>query len=338
MGIVNALKFNEHAGAILADEEYWLKRRRKSYFVRKLFQILDAPVREKLRLEIIYGGDGNPSLHYEIVKKSQQLLNKKLGSNKNERVTVEKLGLEILAISHEVIQRRVNDFLKFIYGFTIDELNQGYFEKDKKKYNIAQKSVKDHALKIIAREDDNPHLKEIFASRAVIMGWDEHNGLSAFYLNFKEGVLSFNSGGFEAIGSGKYASGISIGSFLNHKTLKERRAGYDQLEGIVELVLSGLKASAHFQEVGGYLNFVYIDGRQSDPAARCREVTGDRAKLASEIVLAFDRNELSKEHTLELLKKLIFKAESLESVENEMFKKAANTQRLNLILEGYKVN
>ena len=108
MAIVNALKFNEYSGAIIADEEYWMLRRRKSFFQNSLSLIVNEKISDALGLIAVYGGFGNPSFDYEVVMKTKKRLEdvfskfpegkKTEGKEKGGFSTVEDIGFQLLEI------------------------------------------------------------------------------------------------------------------------------------------------------------------------------------------------------------------------------------------------
>src|SRR4030042_1716124 len=155
MAIVNAIKFDRYSGAMISDEEYWFLRRRRSYFSDCIHPLLSPEISEKYNLEAVYGGTGYPYFHFEVVEKARKrLLNLKPGEvakgAKNVPFdTVENVGKITLEIIHQVAQRYVNNHLKFVYGFTIDDYNRGFFTENGKKYEIKQDAVKDSVKNVI---------------------------------------------------------------------------------------------------------------------------------------------------------------------------------------------
>ena len=119
--------------------------------------------------------------------------------------------------------------------------------------------------------------------------------------------MAFVSGGFEAIGTGKYASGIALANFLNTVHLPKRRTGIDPLEGIFTLFVSALSAAESFREVGGYCNLALISRDPQKQTSLTQFIYGDQAKLGSEIVQAFRCDQISRDIAFDLLDKLVFK-------------------------------
>ena len=98
-------------------------------------------------------------------------------------------------------------------------------------------------------------LKMAMDSKAAVFGYDT-DGVTGYYLSSENSILGYVHEGFEAIGSGKYASGLVFGQDFKTKTLKMRQAGYAPAEGLIALIDSAFLASEHFKEVGGTLHFI----------------------------------------------------------------------------------
>jgi hypothetical protein len=343
MAVVCALRFGEHAGAICADEAYWFLRRRKSFFTEHLHPLLDDEAAEDLGMAVVYGGTGLPSFHYEAACRVRKRVRELLAKRAEEKARAQLAGVEAisrLALNelHGVIGRRVNDALKFMYGFTRDEFIQGYFERDGKRYEIAQESVKKTAKSWISSKDPHPLAKPIHKNFAVIVGYDPQLGFQAFHVNGEKAILATVSGGFEAIGPGKYASAQEFARFWNHKTVSQRRGELNRVEGLAVLIAAAQRAGEYYHEAGGHLQIMLIDGKKPTHAERLRELADHRAKLAGELVTAWEWGEIGKADCYELLDGLAFQGAELDEVEEALFARAKDAQRLERIFRGYKVD
>ena len=134
MSMVCALKFNDHSGAIISDEEIWNIRFFRKLYLDNLHSLFDAKISDELGIEVIFGGAGYPSFIYEMVELIRERIDiifykkdKKYNDYKLETVEdVAKLSLQVM---QDVLNNRINQILKFYYGFTKDDLNRGFFEK-----------------------------------------------------------------------------------------------------------------------------------------------------------------------------------------------------------------
>jgi hypothetical protein len=159
-----------------------------------------------------------------------------------------------------------------------------------------------------------------------------------YYLDPENNVLCFNFEGWEAIGAGKYASGLCLGQFLNRRSILMRKQGYDRVEGMYELIKAGLTTTENFHEAGGNINIVYIDGKGTSHSGRYREIFDERARLAGEIVRANLAGILEKDRVMKLLDKLLFKSHSFGKIESELFRVSSDKRHLELVLRGYKLD
>ncbi|MBN2383900.1 hypothetical protein JXQ70_13575 [bacterium] len=340
MGIVNLLKFNDRAGAMISDEEYWVWGRRRSFFTDHIYRITDAPLNEHLGMELFYGGTVYPPFHMELVEHLKKKLQTIVANEQRDKVptNTELIGYMLLEEAQNTIQRRVNDHLRFLYGLTIDDVNRGFFEIEGKKYDLKQQKVIDEATEIVLQKGSNAMLKPLYKSRGVLMGIDPEFGFSAYHLNYDQSILAFVSGGFEAIGTGKYASGIALGQYLNTKNLSERRTGIDPVEGVYTLFNSAILASESFCEVGGYFAMVILSQPDQKKLPEYKTIQGDRAKLASEIVHAHRIEQIPRKICFALLDRLIFGFESIDQVEEGLYRAAGNARVLELRLSGFKAD
>ncbi|MCU0723926.1 MAG: hypothetical protein MUC63_09995 [Planctomycetes bacterium] len=342
MAIVNSLLFDDKRGAILSDEEYWFLRRRKSFFADNLHSLLDDAQAQAWNLEAIWGACGHPAFGAEVVAgirgkiRDKEEEAKKKGTRKPPFSTLREIGLVGLETVREVVRRRVNEKLRFLYGFEADDLLRGSFEADGKTYEIKQDAVKKAALEILEGGNKGQMYKNIFSNFGILLGWDPEDGIAAFHVNAEIGVLSMVSGRFEAIGTGKYASGMSFADFLGRHTLCTRRKGFDRVEGTYELILSAVVASQSFHEVGGDFHMAVVDGSAKAHADRCRFVDEDRMRLATEAVRGAREGFVAKKAALDAVEAAVYGDDAFERVEDRLFRSAAKPKALELLCRGYK--
>jgi hypothetical protein len=338
MSIVNMLKFNKYSGAMLSDEEYIDIRWRRCFYLDSIHSLLSPDSSDLLKMEAVYGGVGNPSVHYEVINKVQGKIDKIVsGPDGKEKIkSAGDIGNITLETIHSLTRRKVDDTLKLLYGFTTDDFNQGYTEIDGKKIDIKQDSIKEDARKIISFKDKREYLKPIFDNKVCLMAYDKEYGLTSYCIKSDTGVLSLVSGGFETLGKGVYGAGRAFGNYFKNKYLSERREGMDRVEGMCLLIASAIEARDYYLGVGGYFNIVYLDCEKSAHKERYKEIFHHRAKLATEIVTAFLNNELTKDKTYELLNDLLFDDHKEEDIEEKMWQYARSHKRLELLLRGYK--
>lgn len=334
------LRFDKSSGAMICDEESAYMERRRTHFDENIRNLLEPEVSEKFDIEAVYGGAGYPPFHYEVVRKARKAIANLVKDRDN--LTLEDVARETLKCLRSVIHRRVDDKLKFYFGFNLDELNQGFFEKDGKKFDIKQDSVKKKARDIASFNSKSEPLKNIFENKAAVMGYDKKNGFQAYHISGDITVLSFLAG-FESIGSGKYGAGIAFARTFNNKFHFERREGFDPVDGMILLLSSIIEARNYFIDIGGYFSLTYINGNEENHEKRYIDIDPNKIKLASEIVTANLKGLLGTDKTRYLVEKILLgdnrlDESMLDELEDEFFREADNPVILKYILRGYKID
>ncbi len=131
MSLVNFLRFSERTGAIISDEEYWNIRFRRRMYGDNLHSLLTAEQADAWDLEAVYGATGYPSLHRETVVAVRAILARKFAEGADDRPrSVEDVARLAFTEMQRAIRRRVDQKLRFHYGFTTEAPHRGYFEED----------------------------------------------------------------------------------------------------------------------------------------------------------------------------------------------------------------
>lgn len=169
----------------------------------------------------VYAGVGFPSLHFEVVLKARKRLEEEgiFGD-------LDKVSSVVEDIYQDVHGRFINDKLRFLFGFTRDELNRCEFEFMGKKYKINQDLVVKEAKKILKYQDKSDAYHRIFDNEGLVMGYDKENGIRAYHISNEGRSLDF-AYPFDAIGPGKEI-GTKIFADTNARMhLEERRRGFE---------------------------------------------------------------------------------------------------------------
>ncbi|MHC4601132.1 MAG: hypothetical protein ACYS47_19225 [Planctomycetota bacterium] len=326
MTILNALRFDAHAGAMVTDEESWHLRRRKTRFSVNLFPFgADAT-----GVDLAYGGVGDPRYHREVIHRARQAL------EADPPASVEEAGNRFLDAMHVCTRRLVDDRLRFLFGFDGDDLNRGSFQRGDETFEIKNKEILKRAREIVEGKEKPAGRDLSPPNQAALIGSDPDGGFQMFCLKESDGVLSFNAGGFESLGPGRYAAGMRLSGALGEKTLAERRNGFPRGEGMVLLVESILDAGEHFGMVGGRTHILTLDDRRRK-GSRIRLLEPDRGWLTAETVKGHRGGFLSRRETVDLVEALVFEKLPLEKGEKQLFEAASDGESLDLYLRGYKV-
>ena len=341
MSLVNALRFSAKEGAIITDEEFWLHGRRRTFFQDNIHSLLPAVIADTAGVELIYGGSGDPYLHYDIINKSRKKLEKQMAGGvaiQGVDSPAYEAAKVVLKCVQQATRLRVEQKLQYLFGFGVDDFNRGYYKRNGKKIQINQECVRKKALNIISWGDKNQEMKSLFESRALIMGYDREHGVQLFYVNIENQVLSFNSGDYDTVGSGIYGAGHVFANYMIRKNMQQRLQGYPRLEAMVALLDSAITASKTYKAIGGYFNILYLDGNQEKQHNRLKIINEDRAKLAAEIVAAAKKSLISSGVCHKLIDDLIFQDAALEEIDELFFKQSHDPEKLELFLRSYKID
>ncbi|MBN1357093.1 hypothetical protein JXA40_12595 [bacterium] len=341
MALINLIRIDDRSGVLLADEEFWRRGTRRTLSLDNLQSLLPPEFCESTGMEAVIGIEGDPSVTHEAVLNVQKQLKRTVSDPASEgrkdpiRSLKEIAQIAIREIDG-LIRKRINDQLGFVYGFTVDDLNRGYFERDGERIEIKQEMIRSDALKWLKYDDKSAHTRSLFEISALIAGVDSRNGFHWYEWSGKAGNMFLGSGLFESIGKGSDAANLAFIDFFRNRGLKERRKGIKQEEALLALI-TALEAATRFNhEVGGYPQFVLITGEGKTHVQRYREYTGHGAKLAQEIVTAWVHGFIGKPAAMKLVKNLVLDDIDLDRVEAEFLKSTQNHREMEHFLRGYK--
>ena len=341
MAIVNLVKINDRSGILLSDEEFWRQGRRRTLSLDNLQSLLPDNFRKTTPIEAVIGIVGDPSITYDAVLRTQKRIKSVTENPKKEGFDQPPQTLKAIAdIAVEeidkLIRKRIDDQLKFAYGFDLKDLNRGFFEDKGEKVDISQDEIRSDALKWIKSDSAPPRVKRLLSVSAIIAGIDEQNGFHWYEWEADSGNLFLGSGYFETIGKGSDGANLAFIDIFRQWELPRRRKGMKTTEAILAL-LESMEAALRFNhEVGGYPSLMIIDGNETTTTKRLQEITGHRTKLALEIVTAYIHDYLDKAEVLKMVKNLIIDGKDHESIENQMFEAAHDKSALEHFLRGYK--
>jgi hypothetical protein len=337
MSLVNFLRFNDDSGAIISDEEYWNVFFRKRMHGDNLHVLLTDAQSQKTGIQVVYGGAGYPSIHREVVENTRRTIETILEEKGSSAITRLKEVARIAFDSmQDAIRKRIDQKLMFYYGFTTNDLNAGQFVAEGEKWPIDSGTVKENARKLASRETQDTLLKAVMDTRAAVFGYDV-DGITGYYISGENSILGYVHEGFEAIGAGKYASGLVFGQDFKAKTIKMRQDGYEPAEGLYELIDSAFLAGEHFKEVGGNYNLIVLNRQETKSHKKIQQIFDNDARMATEIIRSVRAGYLTKDQGIELIEDLVLKETGFSNVEKKLFKMATNSEGLSLILRGYKV-
>lgn len=343
MGLVNSLKFDYNSGAIITDEEYFIGGRRRVHTADNMQSLISEEISNELEMEVIYGGAGNISITNQIVAEIKNELQKRFDTYKKKGKegeifkTVEDVSRIALKIFQNDSRKYVNRKLSGLFGFSIDDFNRGFYFRNGSKIEIKDDKIITKAMEIIMLKSDN--MKDINELEGLITGTDRHYGFNAF--DFYGGMthLYISTSLYNAIGAGSTTTSLAFGELINNLTLDERRNGIDRVFGLVELIRITNQTAIKNSEVGGYYNIIYLNGNGKNRSERLIEVTGDLSQYLKETVTAYDNNLIPKEVCYSVIENYVFEKKdfNLDEAEPYIFNNASDTDKLQLLLRGYKI-
>ena len=343
MGLVNTLKFDTHSGAMITDEEFFIGGRRRVHTADNMQSLLDEEMNNELELEAVYGGSGNIAITGQVINDIRAELRKqfedfkKRGKTGKIFTTVEDVSRVALKMFQENSRKYVNRKLSGLFGFNLDDFNRGYFFSNDKKIEIKEDKIISKAMDIIMLKSS--YMKDINELEGLIIGSDRHFGFNAFDFYGQMTHLYISTSLYNSLGAGSTTSSLAFGELINTLSLEQRRNGVDRIFGLTELIRITNQTAIKNSEIGGYYDIIYINANGRDHRERFFEITGDESQFLKETVIAYDNRLISKEVCYSLVDKLVFgKAEfDLSEAENFLFSNACDSNKLELLLRGYKI-
>ncbi|MHC4598152.1 MAG: hypothetical protein ACYS47_04020 [Planctomycetota bacterium] len=337
MAMVNLLRFSRTSGGIVADEGFWNVFFRRREHGDNLHNLLTPEMAQEWDMEVILGTVGYPSVHQEALGEVRETLARRHAEGGRPEGVREVARMAFEAIQ-AVVRKRIDQKMRFWFDFESDDLVRGFYEKGDGKVPIRNDKVKDLCLSLSKGGKRDALLKAVFDVRAAVFGFDPLYGITAFYLSPEKSICGYVHEGFDCVGSGKYASGLSLGLDFNAKTMMMRREGYAPVEGLFELLQASLLGIDHFKETGGTLNFILLDAEAKNRAERVREVFDEPARLCAEAVRGTLSGLIEREKAVDCLEKIVFRGEDLAVAEKAIFDAASDPLALRYVLRGYKKN
>ncbi|OGL43577.1 MAG: hypothetical protein A2161_21525 [Candidatus Schekmanbacteria bacterium RBG_13_48_7] len=344
MALVVALRFSSKSGALCVDQESWHLLRRKTFFSDCIYSLLTEEMADRTGSELIYAGVGHPSFHMEVATKSEKAITEYLNSRttakldtKNPQSNTKKLAEIVCDVFRNVHRRRISDRLEYLYGFSTEDFLNRKIEKGNQSVPITQEKVLQHSRDILEGKDALGYPPLSPAIEAIIIGVDQVYGFSGFTLKEQEGVLSFHSCGFDALGCGRYVAATGLTKFFNNLFLDSRRTGIGKPAGLYHIIDAMIEGIDHSGQVGGNIRLVMIDAEAKTRENRLRVLSLNRSRLSLEIVRAARNNFISRETAQNYLVEIIDKKRTWEQIEKDFFSNSGSPEKMEKLLRGYKI-
>ena len=337
MALVNLLRFSPRSGGIVADEEMWNIFFRRRHHGDNLHSLLTPEQAKDWDMEAVIGTVGYPAIQREMLEDARAEIAKRHASGKPIDGVREAARIAFEALQR-AMRRRIDVKMKFWFGFETPDLMRGSYEADGRSVPIKTKKVRDYCMGLSDGSKADQLMKVAMEFRAAVFGFDPLYGMTAYYLSPERSICGYVHEGFDCVGTGKYASGLSFGLDFNAKTFMMRQAGYEPAEGVYELLYASILATDHFKECGGTLHFVLLDGDKKSHSDRYREIFDEKARLCQEIARAAHGAFITRDQAIGLYDAALFKGKPFEAVEKDLFSSATDQVALRFYLRGYKLN
>jgi hypothetical protein len=342
MALVTSLQFSEKSGALCVDQESWHLLRRKTFFADSIYSLVSGEIADRTGLEIIYAGVGHPSYHLEVATGAEKAIARRCsgeppGQPESTQIDAKEVAEIVLEVFRQVHRRRISDKLHYTYGFDADDFIEREGKAGNGAYPIKQETVLRHARNVLEGKESVGYPPLPPAVEACLIGIDRVYGFSGFTLKESDGVLSFHSCQFDALGYGRYVAGASFAKLFNDKFLDSRRRGTGKQLGLYQIINAMIEGMDHSGQVGGNIRLVMLDGEGRNREERVRVLSRDPARLSIEIVRASRGGLLEKEKAVEHLARLIDEEAGWEEIERDLFAGCPDPGKLEKLLRGYKI-
>ncbi len=343
MTVVNAIRFNEHSGAMVCDEQVsWGNMERKGDVGDKIQPVIPKQVQETHGIVAAYGGSGTSAISEEIKKLTlnslQDLYDSKItrpGKNAGKFLTIREISDHIFTLLSKMKRTHVDEYLFHQYGFRSHDLIRGFYDTPAGKVEINQKEIIEEAQSAMTWKGGYPDLKFLYVNRGILSGYEPRDGFRIFYFNMMTFSYEPVQAVFQSIGSGQDTSDLAFADFVGTKTLQERRVDLNPVESIVSILHATNLASTNNVGVGGYYNIVVIDGKKPN-MDRLDEIADERAKLASEVVAAYHAEIITKKLAHDIVGDMVFGGVSFARSEKKLYKRCSCEKSLSRFMRGYK--
>ncbi len=312
MTVINALKFDDESGGMVADEESSnFHNLRKYDLTEKVLRLGDgkSPV-------IFLGGSGNSSL----LKESRDRI--------KADYTPEKSVLEVTKSLSDIMQdikrQKIDGYLKSTYGVNSAEALAGSKSAGDKMIQINPSLLEQ------INRDYKAHTEEsakFFENVFLVIGRDK-DGVSLYQTSMSGAPFSaYNR--YLTLGSGSDESDKVLYRFLKGFK-REQRGKIDFVEGMAALIRA-TNASIDFNiGVGGVPAIAYFNSKNA------KTLKEDESRMAVELVRVGDAGLISGDKMREGLNSLLVEEKSHKEVEEGIFGQSKKYRQIMSFLRGYR--
>lgn len=343
MTSINAVRFNNHSGMMICDEQRgWNEDNLKINTADKIKPIIDDEIMARYRLTASYGNTGTSSIGDELkftIKKAitaeYQKRCKAHGGPPPDFMTMANVANLVFEIQTKMKRDHIDQTLLGRYGFTANDYIRGYYEKDGKRIDIKNSEILSEIESHLVWKGRTGEMTSIFLNAGIIAGYEPTEGFRIFHFSLIDFWYEPVQEVFIADGSGRDLASIVFTEYMNYKSVPERLGDLDPVDASI-MALDAINAATRFNiGVSGYYNITLFDGK-AEGAAIMQEINDHRSKLLSEAVEAYHFELIPRKLAEELVGEVLFKGLSFEAANDRFLTKAPNSKALTRFLRGYK--
>jgi len=344
MTVINAIRFNPYAGAMVCDEQMtYGDFSRKIDNADKIQSVVEPHIEADEKIHVCLGASGTSAIGDELKNRLRERIAKRYKQYRERSLSREKPFMSLddisqlaFAIVVEIKKRYCESMVEANYNFTINQFIDGSYAAQDKTFDIKQKEIVDQVFETITWSKRSSQARFVFLNRSILAGIGADGLFHIYSLSMIDGSVKKVQSIFHSIGSGQDTSDLVFSQFTMNKTLKQRRSNIEPADGLLTIISATNSACTNNVGVGGYFNIVLFDGQQKSAGKRRQEVSDCRAKLASEIASAYQFEFIPRKKAISLLNSLLLQGKDFHQVEQQLFASASDKESLARILRGYK--
>ncbi|MFH1182030.1 MAG: hypothetical protein V1702_03670 [Candidatus Woesearchaeota archaeon] len=320
MTVISGMKFNDWAGAIVADEQvsYGL---RKSGLATKLTPLTS----NDNSICAVLGGTGAADVLYDAAKEISHAV-KNMDPNK-PLTDAQGMADLVSYFLGRVKQKYIDGYLFAKFRLREIDFQSGNLTTPEG-LKPMDPALKEHYQQLISGQVEAAQ----FLNNSFLLLAGDKNGIQLYNTSMFMANPVPVSKPYEIVGLGDTADN-ELNAFFENMP-REERANIDQVKGIAALLNATDRASVRNQGVGGTpLIGIIKDSKFLMPGE-------NNSKLSVELVKAERHGFLSPQFVYSALEQLIFGNGQFEAVEKEMWQEASKLgqqEKLDRLLRGYKM-
>jgi hypothetical protein len=345
MTSINAIRFNETAGAMVSDENrHWNPERLKSLTVEKTRPVVDERIMAEQRTAAAYANTGSSTIGEELRTKIGREIIRLYDEAREEHggppasfLSMYEVARTAFGVQTRVKHTHIDQELRGKFGFTTRDFCAGRYRSDGRTVPISEKGVVDKAEEMITWRGRNKAVRAVFGNQGIVAGVSPRDGFQIFQLSMAFNFWRPAGAPFLALGSGSDAAGFAFLRWARDLPSGRRECDISPVEGTVIAIGALNAARENNLGVDGYFKILLFDGTKTKPEEMYREISDHRSRLLSEVEAAMARGLLPRKRGLEIFEGVAFGGLDFEGALGRLWKGTGNRRRLDRFFRGYAV-